>query len=110
MDLLSEPYTPEEVRNNLLNILVGVEHKAFSHAVLADAVDVIPIVGDISNAIRTKIEPDREAKARQLFDTITGIVPGIGDISDIITPTNTLNFCLIPPIAPSFRKFKNRRL
>ena len=108
MDLPPEPRAPEEFRENLINILAGVEHKAFSHAVLADVVDTIPIVGDISNIIRTKLEPNREAKARQLFDTITGIVPVIGDISDIITPTNTLNFCLLPPPTPPIRKFRNR--
>jgi hypothetical protein len=108
MNTLPEPRAPEEFRNNMLNIFAGVEHKAFSHAVLADVVDTIPIIGDISNVIRTKLEPNREAKARQLFDTITGILPGIGDISDIITPTNTLNFCLLPPLTPPIRKFRNR--
>ena len=111
MDLLSKPYTPEETRNKLMNILVGIEHRSFSQSLLADVVDTIPVIGDVSNAIRMTRETDKIKHERQKFDFLAGSAPPpFGEIFDIITPTNTMNYCLLPPPLPPIRKFKNRRL
>ena len=112
MDLLPKPHMPEEARDKLSNILVGIEHKSFSQAAIADVVDVLPIVGDVSNAIRTSLETNEMAKNRQKLDFMVGVLPPpIGDVLDVLTPTNTMNYCLLhPPLMPPIRKFKNRRL
>ena len=111
MDLLPEPYTPEEARNKLMNTLVGIEHKSFSQAAIADVVDIIPIVGDVSNVIRTSLETNEMAKNRQMFDLLVGILPPpLGDVFDALTPTNAMNYCLLHPQLYPIRKFGDKRL
>ena len=86
------------VDDSLKRILFSAEHNSFAEAILADLVDAIPILGDLTNAIRVKDAMDKNLPDRtvllQLGDLIGGIIPGVGDIFDIITPTNTITYLL----------------
>ena len=81
------------------NILFGAEHKSLREAILADIIDTLPIIGDISNFFRVvdaANNPDIAVRRRataQLIDLMLGALPGpIGTILDIITPTNTIAY------------------
>lgn len=85
---------PPEMRD----ILFESKQSTLGRAMLADVVDVIPVVGDVSNffrvrhagqvgQVRTKRVP------RQSLDLLLGSAPEpVGAILDILTPTNTLTF------------------
>ena len=84
--------------DSLKRILFSAEHDSLAEAVLADLVDAIPILGDLTNAMRVKDAMDKNLPDRtlllQLGDLIGGIIPGLGDVFDIISPTNTLTYLL----------------
>jgi len=84
--------------DSLKRILFSAEHDSFAEAMLADLVDAIPIIGDLTNAMRVKDAMDKNLPDRtlllQLGDLVGGIIPVVGDIFDIITPTNTLTYLL----------------
>ena len=81
------------------NVLMGANHKNLFEAILADIVDAIPIIGDISNFFRiidAANNPDVAVRRRvtaQLIDFVLGLLPSpIGTILDILTPTNTIMY------------------
>jgi len=84
--------------DSLKRILFSAEHDSFAEAILADLVDVIPILGDLTNVMRVKDAMDKNLPDRtvllQLGDLVGGIIPVVGDIFDIITPTNTITYLL----------------
>jgi len=79
-------------------ILGGTDHQDLPDAIIADILDIIPIIGDISNAFRVVDaagkgnEYQRKKKVvMQLIDALSGSAPDpIGAILDAITPTNTI--------------------
>lgn len=87
----------------VMRIALGARHKNLPEAVLADLVDVIPGVGDYANYVRmtgSATLEERGARGKrwsaQAADYMLGqegvdtLMPGLGTIMDIVTPTNTL--------------------
>ena len=69
------------------------EHEDALEAVAADIADVIPIVGEIAGLYRIKKAMDEGDDTRVLLevgDLFAGFPPLIGDILDILTPTNLI--------------------
>lgn len=92
--ILSERQLADKAKN----IISSPRHENLTSAVAADIVDVIPIVGDVTNALRvinsfTEDESDR-TKALQTLDMLVGVLPGIGTLADLITPTNTIVYLM----------------
>lgn len=140
----------QEIKNSRLRdltvddvseILTDYKQTSFRNAVLADAVDVVPVLGDVTNFIRLHrirqdtgafkkgqerrqkrlellldaktprnaikiikksvdeaIEEANELRKKragmQAVDAVAGIIPGVGFIGDLVTPTNTINYWL----------------
>ena len=86
-----------EGARRIWNIVSAAQHDRIEDALLADLVDILPVIGDFANAarIRDAVEnaPERVVLT-QAIDMIGGILPVAGDIFDIITPTNTINYFL----------------
>lgn len=83
--------------DSIKRILFTTDHKNMIEAVMADLTDAIPLAGDITNAIRVAdaMKKDRKIElAMQSIDFLGGLFPGLGDIFDIITPTNTLIYLM----------------
>ena len=82
----------------LWRILTSAEHESLGEALLADFVDSLPIIGDITNAMRVADAIDKKMPdyliIMQAGDLILGIPPIIGEIFDILSPTNTLAYLL----------------
>ena len=81
------------------NILIGTEHTDLVSAVLADVVDIVPIVGDIANVLRVQdaaLRGEEFRRARlptQVVDLLVGVVPGpLGMALDALTPTNIIGY------------------
>ncbi len=86
-------------KEKIIRILTypGVQMKGIDEAIAGDIVDAIPVIGDITNAIR--VMRDIENKdimdlVPQLIDLVGGAVPVIGDIFDLLTPTNTFGYLI----------------
>jgi hypothetical protein len=79
------------------NIVSAAQHDRIKDAVLADIVDVIPIVGDFANAARVRdaVEnyPERVVII-QTIDFLAGLLPIAGDIVDLLTPTNVISYLI----------------
>jgi len=84
--------------DTLWRVLASAKHESLDEALLADFIDSIPIIGDITNAIRVKDAIDKKMPdyivLLQAGDLILGIPPIIGEIFDILSPTNTLTYLL----------------
>ena len=111
--------TPAELPKRIENILISPKQKSLHDAILADIFDIIPVVGDVSNAIRVgraALEDDvlaSERMALQSIDAAVGIIPSffpggevVSTILDFLTPTNMVvylreNYPL--PNKPSFK-------
>lgn len=100
------PKSPEDIVRGVRRALLTSEHDSLGEALLADIVDVIPVVGDLANAARVSDSMQREDEnkdirtAMQFIDAVVGVIPGIGDIADVLTPTNTLYYIgskILPP-------------
>ena len=103
-------------------VIYGTAHRNLGEAIASDVVDVIPIAGDIGNAMRVyklaKEGKDTTALTLQTGDLLIGAIPVIGAVGDLVTPTNTLLFILrktklkkklrskLPKI-PKFKYFKS---
>ena len=87
-----------EIFDKIWRVVSSAEHEDLGEALLADLFDVLPLFGDLANAMRVKDAVDRGVPeyivAAQAVDLIAGLAPGIGAILDIITPTNTLTYLL----------------
>ncbi|MEM1820607.1 MAG: hypothetical protein QW498_08730 [Thermofilum sp.] len=73
------------------------EHETALEAVLADLADALPLVGEIAGIVRIveALEKGDDMRAlMELGDLITGVPPSIGDLLDILTPTNTISYLL----------------
>ena len=97
LDEVSE-FAPPELRD----ILFESTQSSFARAVAADLLDIVPVVGDVSNFFRVrhaeKIGTVQSRKfALQLIDLAAGALPDtpqfpIGAILDALTPTNTVTY------------------
>ena len=74
-------------------ILTTTYHRSLLEAMFADLFDVVPLLGDVGNEERVADalrRNDKVALRAQSLDLFFGIVPVLGDIADLLTPTNTL--------------------
>lgn len=81
----------------LNNIVAGGEQVDLVDALLADLSDAVPLIGDVFSGVRTAqilSKPGvqhREQKATLMaIDTAVGIIPVVGDIIDLLLPSNTI--------------------
>lgn len=80
------------------DVLIGAEQSELLKALAADLVDIIPVVGDIANVARVHDAAQRGGDfprkriPTQLIDLLAGLPPGIGELLDALTLTNTLNW------------------
>ena len=89
-------------KERMQKILLGVKHNELKDAIIADLVDVIPIVGDISNVSRVVQEKGKTHKSRQIVDFLGGALPDpIGGAIDFLTPTNTIKYLSRGHLTPS---------
>ena len=85
----------EEIIEKLKRIALTTEHEDILEAILADLGDALPIVGDIGNLFKSMdaVKKDKTmAIVLQSIDFVGGLIPVVGDIFDLITPTNTILF------------------
>lgn len=87
----------ESESQEVLRIVASSSQKNLSEALMSDAVDIVPVVGDVSNAIKV-YDSAKKGESKQLIlhtgDFILGIIPIIGDFADLLTPTNTLIYVM----------------
>jgi hypothetical protein len=70
-----------------------IEHKNVLEAVLADLADVVPIVGEVAGFVRMVQALEKRDDFRlalEAGDLVLGLPPLIGDIMDLLTPTNLI--------------------
>ena len=98
--VIGTPPTPSQIPNSIYNIIMGSQQKNLPDAILADIIDIIPIVGDVANVGRV-VDASASSKSKkknktiitQSIDMAAGSLPDpIGTILDILTPTNTVNY------------------
>ena len=73
------------------------KHESVLEAILADLADVVPIIGEIAGIVRIMEgmkEKDDVRVAMELGDLIAGFPPLVGDVLDILTPTNLLLYLM----------------
>jgi len=73
------------------------KHESVLEAILADLADVVPVVGEIAGIVRIMEgmkEKDDVRVAMELGDLIAGFPPLVGDVLDILTPTNLLLYLM----------------
>lgn len=87
------------VGSRVRDIIIGSDQRELLDAIVADVVDIIPIVGDASNVMRIRDAASRGAEfakrrlPTQVIDLVGGVLPDpIGGIFDMVTPTNTINY------------------
>ena len=79
----------------ILKAPLTTEHRSLVEAFLADLADAIPLVGEVAGLVRMMEAIEKEDAARaflELGDLFFGFPPIIGDLLDILTPTNTLSY------------------
>jgi len=87
--------SPGSKDDALWRILASSKHESLAEAVLADLIDAIPIIGDLTNLLRVMDAYERKddlVLALQTGDLLGGFPPGIGEIFDILSPTNTIAY------------------
>ena len=90
----------EELPKSLEDVIRSIattEQRSIVEAVLNDILDAIPVVGEIAGLIRLADSIEKKDFTRALLefgDLVLGFPPGIGDVSDILTPTNLIAYLL----------------
>jgi len=83
--------------NRACRIFTRIDHEDIVEAVLADLVDAIPILGDISTFIRSRYVPKDELEditnITLAIDFVADLLP-FGDIFDLLVPANTIRFLM----------------
>ena len=88
----------ESAPANIREVLFSSQQSTLGKAVLADVVDIIPLVGDAANIFRVRDAARRSKGATkrvslQAVDLVLGAAPfPIGVILDALTPTNTITY------------------
>lgn len=109
------PRDPAEFLKRLNNVLWGGIHEDLVDAVAADILDgvfgLIPIAGDAPGLVRTADilrqtngDMKRTLAMIQGLDTIVGAVPVVGDIADILLPSNSVVHLIRSGVLPSAEK------
>lgn len=77
--------------NSFYQVLMGVNHSTLSQAIVADIIDTLPVVGEVTNVSRIKQSEEPSRRFLQGFDlALEAIPPPFGKIADILFPSNTL--------------------
>lgn len=97
-DFWKQPaWKPKKLSQMVMRATIKSSHRSIEEAILADIIDVIPIVGDVGNAMRV-VDAAKKGEstplALQTGDMIVGIIPIVGFIPDLVTPTNTAIYVL----------------
>jgi len=95
--------------DSIINVLFAPSHDNLLEAIIADLVDAIPFLGDVTNLVRVVNAIDKNEEAyitalqagdlllSPIFEFVwtssTETLPII-DLLDLITPTNTLTYLL----------------
>jgi len=80
-----------EDARRLIRAPFTTEHREYLEAFVADVVDVIPVVGEIAGLMRlleAREKGDRVRFVLELIDLVAGAPPIIGEVFDLIVPTN----------------------
>ena len=91
--MIEDKLLDEETKMKIKRILFESSQETIPEAVIADIIDAIPGIGDLTNLVRVlnaKNKGDMTAFAIQTGDLLLGLPPGIGEVGDIITPSNTI--------------------
>lgn len=83
----------DKVRTNVpFQVIFGVNHTTLPQALIADLVDAIPILGEVSGVTRVRLSDSKQRRFLQGLDLAIDAVPVIGPIADVFLPANTLMF------------------
>ncbi|MCZ7404269.1 MAG: hypothetical protein O8C67_04970 [Candidatus Methanoperedens sp.] len=79
--------------NKLFQVVMGVDHTTLSQAILADIIDALPIVGEVTNVSRIRQADDSSRRFIQGLNlSLDSIPPPFGKIADAFFPANTISF------------------
>jgi hypothetical protein len=70
-----------------------IDHESILEALLADIADIVPLIGELAGIVRILEAIERRDDFRvamEIGDLLAGIPPTVGDILDILTPTNLI--------------------
>jgi hypothetical protein len=70
-----------------------IDHESVWEAILADIADIVPVIGELAGIVRIAQAYERKDYLRLALETgdlFAGFPPLIGDILDLITPTNLI--------------------
>ena len=81
-----------EMKGNApLQVLFGIEHENLPQAFLADIVDALPILGEISDVSRIRLAKEQGRRFMHAVDLAVDILPPpLSTVADLFLPTNTL--------------------
>lgn len=77
----------------LLKAPFTIEHRNVVEALLADLADLVPVVGEVAGLVRIAQALEKRDDFRlalEAGDLIAGFPPIIGDLLDLLTPTNLI--------------------
>jgi hypothetical protein len=73
--------------------VLGVDHKTISQAIVADIIDAIPLIGEVSSVSRIRQSEDSSRRALQGVDLAVDVFPPpFGTIAELLLPANTIWF------------------
>jgi len=102
-------FNPDLSEDAVKRILFAPSHNDLGEAVIADLVDAIPFLGDLTNLVRVINAIDKKEDefitALQTGDLLIGVLGEIAETSitkmlplvdflDLLTPTNTISYLL----------------
>jgi len=77
----------------LLKAPFTIEHRNVVEALLADLADLVPLVGEVAGLIRIAEALEKKDEFRLALETgdlLAGLPPLLGDLLDLLTPTNLI--------------------
>jgi len=89
----------KDLNDRAFRIASKAQQPTLGEAMLADALDLVPLIGDGFNAARIADAQKIQDKAKrqrhvtlQAVDFAVGMIPGVGDIADLFFPICTANY------------------
>ena len=80
---------------DILKSITTTEQRTLADAVVNDLLDTLPLIGEVAGVLRAADALEKKDDARaamEVGDLLAGFPPVIGDILDILTPTNTIAY------------------
>lgn len=97
---LPQPRIFKDVKDSVVDITDSVDrilttsyHRSLLEAVIADLLDAVPIldvVDDEERVADAMRRYDSVAMRAQTFDLLLSLIPIVGEVADLLVPTNTL--------------------